>query len=294
MSINQDRASVEAHAQWLLGLLDLKKVTKPQRVDRRTGRERLDAYRMPLSHFSDAIPFSSDAALSWRDDERGDQPDVFTIATPADVDRRLNIATVQRCDDPGTEDHGRMLVRRLRFVKRPIAPAVRPARYTIEVATLAVTDEARGLAETTVSYFGTDGAPGGRFTDLLSGDPADAKATTLLRIALGLQFMRHYDWHVRIRGPKGTGLLIPATAAGCRALLKERDVADGETRRAALLHLVAEHQRRKPSAPRDTADPADLAWVREHSRGRRQFTWNGMQGEVLPAQDVIDRLSVKA
>ncbi|WKU46758.1 hypothetical protein Q3V23_23330 [Streptomyces sp. VNUA116] len=292
MSISQDRASVEAYAQWLLRLLDLKKVTRPRRVDRGTGLERLDAHRMPLSHFTDAIPFGNEAAWNWRDAEHGDQSDdVFTIATPADVDNRLNIATVQRCDDPGTADHDRMMVRRLRFVKRPIAPAVRAARHTIEVATLVVTDEALGLAETHVSYYGTDGTLGGQFSNLLTGAPADVRTTTMLRIALGLQFMRRYDWHVRIQGPKGTGLLIPATATGCRNLLKERDLADGEVRRASLVHLVAEHQRRKPSAPHRTTDPDDLTWVREHSRGRRKFTWNGMQGEVLPSQDVVDRLA---
>lgn len=294
MSINEDRASVEAYAQWLLRLLDLKKVSKARRINARTSLERLDAHRVPLDHFKDAIPFDSEAALNWRGAEHGDQPaDVFTVATPADVDNRLNVATVQRCNDPGQEDDGRMLLRRVRLVRRPLFPVPRAARHVIELATLAVTDEDRGVAETRVSYFGSDGTPGGLFTNLVSGEP-DAQATLMLRIAFGLQFMRHYDWHVRVQGPRGTGLLIPATAAGCRNLLKERDLAEGEVRRASLVHLVAEHQRRRPSAPTGSTDPEDLAWVREHSRGRRQFTWNGMVGEVLPAQDVLDRIAMKS
>ncbi|MEU3708995.1 hypothetical protein [Streptomyces catenulae] len=294
MSVNGDRASVEAHAQWLLRLLDLKKVSRAPRIDWGTGVERLGAYRMPLEHFTDAIPSSNEAALNWREAERDDpSDDVFTIATPADVEYRLNVAVVHRCDAVGTRDHGRMLVRRVRFVRRPIAPVPRSARHIIELATLAVTDEEKGIAETTVAYYGTDGGSGTRFTNLFTGAPADAGEDLLLRVSLGLQFMRRYDWHVRIKGPKGTGLLIPATAAGCRELLAERDLADGEVRRAALVHLVSEHQRRTPSARRDSADPADLTWVREHSRGRRQFTWNGMRGEVLPAQDVIDRISAR-
>ncbi|MFE5971407.1 hypothetical protein ACFQ64_04505 [Streptomyces sp. NPDC056460] len=216
MSINEDRASVEAYAQWLLRLLDLKKVSKARRINARTSLERLDAHRVPLDHFKDAIPFDSEAALNWRGAEHGDQPaDVFTIATPADVDNRLNVATVQCCHDPGQEDDGRMLLRRVRLVKRPLFPVPRAARHVVELATLAVTDEDRGVAETRVSYFGSDGTPGGLFTNLVSGEP-DAQATLMLRIAFGLQFMRHYDWHVRVQGPRGTGLLIPATAAGCR------------------------------------------------------------------------------
>ncbi|MGC4928065.1 hypothetical protein [Streptomyces sp. DT117] len=295
MSVNDDRASVEAHAQWLLRLLDLKKVSGAQRIERRTGRERLDAYRLPVDHFADAIPFSNEAALNWRDRERGEQSaDIFTDVVPADVEGRLNITTVQRCADPGTAYDGMMLAHRLRFVRRPLAPLVRPARHIIELATLAVTDEEKRVGETTVGYFGADDPSGTSFVDLLTGAPADPPATAMLRISLGLQFMKHYDWHVRLRNPKGAGLLIPATAAGCRELLKERDLADGEVRRASLVHLVVEHQRRKPSAPRESKDPTDLAWVREHSRGRRQFTWNGMHGEVLPAQDVINRLAAKA
>ncbi|MGW1836954.1 hypothetical protein [Streptomyces sp. NPDC002067] len=294
MSIDDDRASVEAHVQWLLRLLDLKKVRKAQAIDRSTGRERLGAYRMPLEHFTDALPASSAAALNWRSDDGEPDDDVLTIATPADVEHRLNVAVVQRCDEPGASHHGRMLVRRVRLVRRPALPVVRSARHIIEVATLTVIDERNGLAETSVEYFGNDGASGTRFTNLLTGAAADSGSTALLRVSFGLQFMRRYDWHVRIKGPKGTGLLIPATAAGCRKLLKERDLADGEVRRAALVHLVSEHQRRVPSAPRDSVDPADLTWVREHSRGRRQFTWNGMRGEVLPAQDVIDRISARA
>ncbi|MFE5971405.1 hypothetical protein ACFQ64_04495 [Streptomyces sp. NPDC056460] len=85
----------------------------------------------------------------------------------------------------------------------------------------------------------------------------------------------------------------PSSHQSHRNLLKERDLAEGEVRRASLVHLVAEHQRRKPSAPTGSADPEDLAWVREHSRGRRRFTWNGMVGEVLPAQDVLDRIAMK-
>lgn len=75
-------------------------------------------------------------------------------------------------------------------------------------------------------------------------------------------------WNARfLVGPGSLSLPIGLDAA--RTLLGDRDLDEGATRRAALVHLVRAHGRITPSG--------GVAEVTEHLRGRRECTWRGWQ-----------------
>jgi hypothetical protein len=93
-------------------------------------------------------------------------------------------------------------------------------------------------------------------------------------------------WNVRLGYPGMPRSRLATDQRGVRAFFSDREVGESN-RRAALLHWVTGHWRRR-RPPNDE----DESWVREHMRGRREFLWNGMQGEVVPpfvAQSTRDR-----
>lgn len=63
-----------------------------------------------------------------------------------------------------------------------------------------------------------------------------------------------------------------------KELFSLRDIPDGYKRRAALRHWVARHFRRKLSKP------GEFAEVRKHLRGREEFDWFGIKGEIVVNQ----------
>ena len=92
--------------------------------------------------------------------------------------------------------------------------------------------------------------------------------------ALSTHRKRSY-WNVLLGYPGTARSRLATDQRGVRAFFGDRDVGEGR-RRAALLHWVRGHWRcRRPPNDEDTS------WVREHIRGKREFSWNGMRGEVV-------------
>jgi hypothetical protein len=95
--------------------------------------------------------------------------------------------------------------------------------------------------------------------------------------ALSTHRKRSY-WNIYLGYPGMARSRLATDPRGARAFFADRDVGQRE-RRAALLHWVAGHWRKR-RPPNDE----DTSWVREHMRGKRDFLWNGMRGEVMPAE----------
>lgn len=96
--------------------------------------------------------------------------------------------------------------------------------------------------------------------------------------ALSTHRKRSY-WNVYL-GHSGMARSRLATdQRGVRAFFSDREVGESG-RRSALLHWVAGHWRRRRPPNED-----DASWVREHIRGKREFSWNGMRGEVVPPSE---------
>ncbi len=98
----------------------------------------------------------------------------------------------------------------------------------------------------------------------------------------GLSAQGYYDWHVEVRTGSGLRLSIPTSAKMAQALLSQRDLPSGLTRRQAIRHLVSSHSRRLASGSE--------VQVVEHLRGRQAFVWDGLSGFVVPPRYDRDRL----
>jgi hypothetical protein len=88
----------------------------------------------------------------------------------------------------------------------------------------------------------------------------------------GALFLREarYWWSVYLSFEGSPSLRFLADPTGVREVFRLRDAPPGAKRRAALVHWVSEHWRRKPRSD-------DLAWVQKHLRGQRTFHWNGLR-----------------
>lgn len=96
----------------------------------------------------------------------------------------------------------------------------------------------------------------------------------------------HRDyWHVALSRPdkESPRLVIPTNPAGCLDLFRGRDLSPGEKRRSALRHWVNEHFRER------SADPGAVDYVREHLRGVRLFTWNGLACELMVSESDMEK-----
>lgn len=106
-----------------------------------------------------------------------------------------------------------------------------------------------------------------------------AKAWVLqqTQILLGAQFNLENQCYVYLK-PDGAeiGFKYPITSLQqVKELFSLRDIPDGYKRRAALRHWVAKYARRKP------AKPDELVEVKEHLRGKQDFTWFGISGSIF-------------
>jgi hypothetical protein len=92
-------------------------------------------------------------------------------------------------------------------------------------------------------------------------------------------WIRRWLWQIELApGTGGVPVALTTDPVGVRAWFKMRDVPEGMTRRAALLHWVREHWRQ------NRHDPETELHVREHLRGRTTFDWFGMVGTVIPSE----------
>jgi hypothetical protein len=99
--------------------------------------------------------------------------------------------------------------------------------------------------------------------------------TVALSMILGCTILAKNTWIANIRIAEtmpSVGLYTDPT--GIKDFLKFRDIADGKTRRDALINWVCQHWRQ------DRNDPEVEIYVREHLRGKETAQWHGMQVEI--------------
>jgi hypothetical protein len=128
-----------------------------------------------------------------------------------------------------------------------------------------------------VRHYGWDGAAWweesrGLFT---SREPMFGGMATMIHLG------RARWWRVVVRGNSGLPISFSTDAHGVAESFRLRDIASGAKRRAALLHWVDGHWRKR----RD--DPDAVAWVRRHMRGATSFDWNGMQCKIRPSREDV-------
>lgn len=258
---------VQTHLDDLLVLLNTSKIRKD--AFQYGGRE------IPLRSFDKAEAFSLVEATHA---DVTDDVDIFTDATLADLNHRVNVCVLGSVSDgrPG------IAVRRYITVRRPHLPLSALTRHIVAVQRLMVY-RAEHTGYTSVVYYGTNGGGRDTWVDLGTGQrlhevqPGEWKA---LQIALGVQFNRDYLWYVHLKRPDAeAGVMIPTTPAGARELFAFRNHEPGEARRRALIHWVAEHSRR---IRKDTTAET-RTWVKEHLRGAVDFRWQDMEGTIHPA-----------
>jgi hypothetical protein len=98
-----------------------------------------------------------------------------------------------------------------------------------------------------------------------------------LKLLTQVQFERRYLWRAVIGTPSAPSISFNTDSEGARKLFKLRDVPEGKERRPYIRDWISEHWRTKPSNPEDSIR------VREHLRGRTQFTWCGYQVSIIPS-----------
>jgi hypothetical protein len=81
-------------------------------------------------------------------------------------------------------------------------------------------------------------------------------------------------WTVSVGFNKGPRVRLLTDPTGVKEVFRLRDLPAGKDRRAALLHWVAEHYRRRRT------NPDDLAWVRGHLRGAVEYEWAGFKCKI--------------
>ena len=105
-----------------------------------------------------------------------------------------------------------------------------------------------------------------------------------IQAALGqsLALTFRYEWGAQFSFPGSPKIIIPTTPRGILELFNDRDKKEGEDRRAALKHWVAEHVR-KSSGGR-------FHHVIDHLRGQLKFKWRGWDIEIKPAQFDLEKI----
>jgi hypothetical protein len=106
-----------------------------------------------------------------------------------------------------------------------------------------------------------------------SKDKADFVHDTIsLMITQALE--TRYQWHVAFGGRKhGLRIVLPTNPTGALKLFKDRELTAGKSRREALRHWVENFIR--------DDDVHGSVYVRDHLRGNTEFTWNGMETELM-------------
>lgn len=123
---------------------------------------------------------------------------------------------------------------------------------------------------------------GGEMRDTEMVDYANA----VLPICAGLALRRRYLWSVMLGEGDGPRARFMTDPIGVRESFRLRDIPPGKMRRAALLHWVREHwrKRREPTAN-------DRSWVRQHLRGAWSYSWNGLRCTIEPAPADLEMLA---
>ncbi|AKR48606.1 hypothetical protein [Acetobacter pasteurianus] len=108
-----------------------------------------------------------------------------------------------------------------------------------------------------------------------------AECGRTIKICAGFALNKRYDWSVLLHEDNTPSVRLLTDIRGCREIFKLRDAPPGKLRRAALIHWVTAHWRKKRQA-----GASDRKWVKEFLRGKRSFTWNGLHCTIeLPEYD---------
>lgn len=260
-----------------------------------TSRPRSGA--RPLSFYDGAEPLMYDYLMARGVDGNSTQALVHLKGqlTPDDVERRYNVSWVSdvgeykdfvkarspdaTLDDMESTRHEKY---RAAFVRvRTVSPkacrglvrAVWP--LTVEVSTaMCGVDGTHIGCSTYAGWTGSAWKPCGVGNNLWNDSDAVQRAT----VATALQYGQRYDWRVHLGLNDGPAIAFITDPIGVCEAFRLRDIPDGAARRAALLHWVSEHWRKKRSGSEN-----DLVKVKQHLRGKRDFSWNGLVCRIRPS-----------
>jgi len=108
--------------------------------------------------------------------------------------------------------------------------------------------------------------------------------TTLACLTAGFALRHRYNWNVFLGEGNSPRARFLTDSTGVKEVFRLRDIPPGRKRRAALLHWVKEHWRK-----RRQDSELDKIMVREHMRGAEQYVWNGLRCEIVPSQEDLER-----
>jgi hypothetical protein len=166
-----------------------------------------------------------------------------------------------------------------RFIDGPVYPA---PYYILHRCAYLARDEKWVAISNALAYMGKH--PNGleRWYDMSYRREASTEHARRIREALAIQFAREVEWRVQIGYEGCPRISFSTDATGAQEVIALRDVPEGRSRRAALIHWVTEHWRKKRAGGE--------VKVREHLRGTTKFAWNGLNCVILPARDDLARL----
>lgn len=122
---------------------------------------------------------------------------------------------------------------------------------------------------------GGDAARANHWT-LAGREERDGSMVQRLQIALGVQLLRELSWSVEIGYVGHPTVQFVTDGEGAKEAFRLRDLPEGRARRAALLHWVNSHWRRRP-------EPKPAVEVKRHMRGAERFVWNGLRCNITPS-----------
>lgn len=209
------------------------------------------------------------------------QPALFGDVTIRDLEGRLNSCHTEYCPEaPG----------RIEFVKCQEIDRAAARRFGMRqigernfAITTAYYGEGRLTAPMTTCWGHVMGQwIMGRKRHECRPDMPGLVATHILH-GIDRQLVQRYQWEVSLGLEGGASFAFQTDPVGAREVFRLRDLPNGANRRAALLHWVAEHWRKRRK------DPTEEAKVRAHLRGATAFVWNGLTCRVRPAEFDVEQ-----
>ena len=110
--------------------------------------------------------------------------------------------------------------------------------------------------------------------------------SSYIELALYYQFNSHFFWHVDLGLAGGKKMRLYVNSDQLKQLFKDRGIADGKTRRDALLNWVMGHNRTRHKKE----GLYKTHQVKKHMRGSYDFSWDGLECTVRPSKsDLIEQ-----
>lgn len=129
------------------------------------------------------------------------------------------------------------------------------------------------------------GIPPSYFGERSAQDQLGEDEKHVALMAAGMSLRRHYNWSVLLGEGKGPRARFITDVQGIKEVFRLRDLPAGRQRRAALLHWVREHWRKRRDR---TAN--DRVLVQKHLSGTWSFVWNDLRCQIEPSADDVDWL----